>query len=392
MNAPPSVLFVLPWSLSAAGGVNQVVINLARETARRGRLRPIVFCADWSQEHFSSSEIGGITVINGRLRAPLADEHAARTLLGFLLGLRHALRSWLELIRQHNVQIVNPHYVGLSCFLFPLLRILGRARVHLTYSLHGADVTAIRQSGIVRRALARWMLRQADSIVCVSDDLTRHTQKSLGLGKRQVLTIYNGIDVDELEQSQSNAFRPDTGSFDSYLINVATYEYKKGQDVLLRAYTQLLHEGLKSALVLIGRSTPHLVTLRNLVRQLGLQAHVFFVPDLDHARTLAAIRQARLLVQPSREEPFGITLLEAGYLGTPIVATRSGGIPEVLGSYYPYLVKADDPAALAAAIDEVMFNPTESARQVKLIKRRVSTQFTWGTAYRSYESLWTGNT
>ena len=109
---------------------------------------------------------------------------------------------------------------------------------------------------------------------------------------------------------------------------------------------------------------------------------------MNTAKTLSAIRHARLLVQPSREEAFGIPLLEAGYLGTPIVASRTGGIPEVLGSYYPYLAEPDDPAALAALSMRRLFNPTETKGQIKLMKRRVATGFTWGTAYSAYESLW----
>jgi glycosyltransferase involved in cell wall biosynthesis len=236
--------------------------------------------------------------------------------------------------------------------------------------------------------MVRWILRQGKHLVCCSEDLARRAQATVKLEEQRFCVIRNGIDVAELEQSTRQDFRPDTGGFDSYLINVATFEHRKGQDLLLQAYTMLLRDGLNSALVLVGRSTPYLQTLRGMARQLGLQDHVFFLPDLDHLRTLCAIRQSRLLVQPSREEAFGIPLLEAGYLGTPIVASRTGGIPEVVGGYYPYLFEPDNPTALAESIDEALFNPTETASQIRLMKRRVSTGFTWGTAYNSYESLW----
>jgi glycosyltransferase involved in cell wall biosynthesis len=385
------VLFVLPWDLSAAGGVNQVVINLARETARRGRLRPIIFCADWSQEAFHTTEYEGMMLVTGRLRAPLAVEHRLRNLFAFAHGLRSELQAWRTFVGQHNIQVINPHYAGLNYFLFALLGSADRHKFRLIYSLHGADLSALRDDGPLTRAVARHMFGQADAIVSCSEDLGRKAQRLLALSEDKLHTIYNGIDVDELEHSRDNDFRPDIGDFDSYLVNVATFEHKKGQDTLLEAYTTLVRGGLKSALVLIGRSTPHLATLRSQARRLGLHGRVFFIPDLDHARTLATIRQADLLVQPSREEPFGITLLEAGYLGTPIVATRVGGIPEVLGVYYPYLVKPDNPAELAASIDEALFNPTETQRQIKLIKRQVSTRFTWGTAYSRYEALWSGS-
>ena len=86
-----------------------------------------------------------------------------------------------------------------------------------------------------------------------------------------------------------------------------------------------------------------------------------------------------------------MALLEAGYLGTPIVATRTGGIPEVMGAYYPYLAEPDDPDALAKAIDEALFNPTDTGRQVKLMKRRIATDFAWGSAYDAYETAWSGH-
>jgi glycosyltransferase involved in cell wall biosynthesis len=388
MSHPRSVLFVLPWDLSLASGVNQVVINLARETASRGLWQPIIFCADSSRETFQEGEFEGIRLVSGRLRAPLSSERPGRNLAVFAHKLRNEMRVWRAFLEGNNIQVVNLHHPDLSYSVFALMRILRRIKAPLFFSLHGTDIAGIEESAATAKPMARWVLRQGERIVCCSEHLARRAQASLRLDEGRICTIHNGIDIAELERSMQDDFRPDIGDFDSYLVNVAAYEHRKGQDLLLQAYTTLLRDGLKSALVLIGRSTPYLQTLRGMARQLGLQDHVFFIPDLDHSSTLSAIRHARLLVQPSREEAFGLPLLEAGYLGTPITAARTGGIPEVLGSYYPYMFEPGDAATLAAAIDEALFNPTETAQQIKLMKRRVSTAFAWGTAYNRYESLW----
>lgn len=387
MNNPPSVLFVLPWSLSEAGGVNQVVIHLAREAARRERLRPIIFCVDPLLESFREEETEGIKLVRGNLLAPLSSEHPGRNLATFAHRLRDEKHTWRKFLQRHNVKVVNAHYPSLVYFVFALLQ-LRRAKIRLLFSLHGTDVNSIAQSGVATRPLARWMLKQADRITCCSDDLAKRAQERLKVDERRLCTIHNGIDVAELDQAKKNDYRPIIGDFEHYLINVASFEHNKGQDVLLQAYTRLLRNGLRAALVLVGRKTPYLQNLRSMARQLGLHDHVFFIPDLEHAKTLSAIRHARLLIQPSREEAFGIPLLEAGYLGTPIVASRTGGIPEVLGSYYPYLAEPDSPEALAAAIDDALFNPTETRHQIKLMKRRVATNFTWGSTYSAYESIW----
>jgi glycosyltransferase involved in cell wall biosynthesis len=385
MSNPPGVLFVLPWSLSTAGGVNQVVINLARETNRRGHFRPIIFCVDPSQDTFHTTETEGVTLISGRLAA---TGRAGRNPVSAMRKLGPDIRTWRSFLKDQEIRVVNPHLPGLNCLIFALLRRFTPDNIRLLFSLHGAEASGFSQLGMTGRTTYRWMLKQADQVVCCSEDLAARALELFKLDEQRLRSIHNGIDIAELEHGKREGFRPAIGDFDSYLLNVATFDHSKGQDLLMKAYTTLLREGLKSALVMIGRNTTYLQNLRSLARQLGLQDHVFFIPDLEHRHTLGAIRHARLLVQPSREEPFGITLLEAGYLGTPIVATRTGGIPEVVGGYYPYLTEPDDSAALARTIDEALFNPTETKRQIKLMKRRVSSTFTWGTAYSAYESLW----
>lgn len=390
MQNVPSILFVLPWNMTTVGGVNQVVIHLAREAARRGKLRPIIIYNDWGCENFHVGEFEGITLVSAHLRTPLGNDNPVRNLAGFALRMRKDIKAWRTFIKHHNIQVINAHYAVPGYMLFAAMRALRSARFRLVYSLHGADLTAIIESGKTKRATNRWMLKQADQIVCCSNALTERTIETLKLDASSVSTIHNGIDLEELDSAKTLSYRPLTGEFDKYLINVATYEHKKGQDVLLDAYLQLVRDGLNAALVLVGRSTPYLSVLRSQVRKLALHNHVFFVPDLDHARTLAAIRKARLLVQPSREEPFGITLLEAAYMRCPIVASKTGGIPEVLGGYYPYLVTPDDAGALAQTIDDALFNPTETQHQIRLLRRRIANGFTWGKAYDTYEKCWLG--
>lgn len=391
MQDKPSILFVIPWRPSAPGAVNQAVIGLAREAARHGRLRPIILFNDWELDEHTVGDIDGIMTVSARLRAPLGDQQPARNLAGFALRMRGEINSWRGFIKKHNIQVINAHYTTPGALLFAVMRALRRARFRLVFSLHGNDVDEILAAGTALRATFRWMLKQADKIVCCSDSLAARARQAFKLGDRQLGTVYHGADAEELEHAAMHSYRPDTGGFDQYLINVARFGPHKGHEVLLDAYLQLVREGLKSAaLVLVGQSTPHLASLRSRVRRSGLGEYVFFVPDLDHDRTLASIAKARLLIQASIEEPFGIPLLEAAFLRTPVVATSAGAIPEILGGYYPYLAKPGDVETLARCIDDALFNPTETERQVRLLKRRLPARFTWQNAYQHYEPIWLG--
>ena len=385
---PPSILFVLPWDLSAAGGVNQVVINLAREAARRDGLRPIIFSMDWSQPDWEHDEINGIERVRGRQRAPLGAKQPLRHLVAFASNIVAEIRAWRAFLDDRNVQVVNLHYPVMDYFVFAMIRAFGRTHRRLIVSIHGADITGIQQMHGINRFAMDWMLRRADEIVACSQDLARRARAILRFPEGGVCAIANGIDVEELERSRNSSFRPTIGEHESYLVSVGTFEHKKGQDLLLQAYRQLRDGGLTSALVLIGRYTPYLQSLRDLARQLQLGEHAFFYCDLDHQDTLNAIRQARMLVQPSREEPFGITLLEAGYLGTPIVAARTGGIPEVVGQTYPFLFEPNDPAALASTIDQSLSDEHQRAQCAAVMQERVTAQFTWDRAFSAYESHW----
>ena len=390
MKQQPSILFVLPWELTVLEGANQVVINLAREVRKHGQMRPIILSCDPDQENFRVSDFDGIMQVNGVLPTPRTDQHPARHLASYALRMRSDIGAWRNFLKEQNVSVINAHHAVPDYLLFSLLRALRRTRCRLVYSLHGADVDAMLDARSATRAAERWMLRQADHIVCCSESLAAYADKKLKLPSERIGTVHNGIDPEELDRAKQLSYRPQIGTFDDYLINVATFRPEKGQATLIEAYLQLIREGIKTALVLIGRTTPYLNTLRSQVRRAGLQDYVFFVPDLDHPRTLAAIHKAKLLIQPSRDEPFGLPLLEAAYLSTPIVASDSGGIPEVLGGYYPYLVKPDDAPALARGIDDALFNPTDTERQVRLLKRRVTARFTWQRAFSEYLPIWVG--
>ena len=106
MDGPPGVLFVLPWPLETASGVNQVVIHLAREAARRGQFRPVIFSADPAQEGFSIRESEGVTVISGRLPTPLAGQGIAHALAVFARHLRRELRDWRALLGEYGIRVI----------------------------------------------------------------------------------------------------------------------------------------------------------------------------------------------------------------------------------------------------------------------------------------------
>lgn len=131
------------------------------------------------------------------------------------------------------------------------------------------------------------------------------------------------------------------------IVALGRFVAKKGFDTLLEAFALLRANGLAATLEIGGDGAERTRLERDIARH-GLEAAVTLRGWVDDAR--AFLDGAALFVLPSRDEPFGIVLLEAMARGVPIVATRTQGPLEILGDDAATLVDADDAAALAAAM------------------------------------------
>jgi glycosyltransferase involved in cell wall biosynthesis len=104
------------------------------------------------------------------------------------------------------------------------------------------------------------------------------------------------------------------------------------------------------------------------------------------------IAAADLLILPSLAEAFGLVLTEALYLGTPVVATRVGGIPEIVDDGIDgTLVPPADSRALAQAILELLENPEKRRRVAGAGREKVLKRFRFEDMVRSYEDIYTIN-
>jgi glycosyltransferase involved in cell wall biosynthesis len=132
---------------------------------------------------------------------------------------------------------------------------------------------------------------------------------------------------------------------------------EKGIDILIRAFAQMHSSKRNTRLIIVGDG-PNRTSLMGLTDQLGLVDFVDFQGHLSQAGTLAMIRRAWCLCVPSLwEEPFGIIAAEAQMLGVPVIASRAGGLAEIIDEGITgYLVAAGNVDALASRLKMVITN------------------------------------
>ena len=100
------------------------------------------------------------------------------------------------------------------------------------------------------------------------------------------------------------------------------------------------------------------------------------------------MKQAKTFCLPSRAEPFGIAILEAGAYRLPVVASRVGGIPEIIiDGETGLLVEPDDTRALTAALDRVLSDADLARNLGERLYERVVGDFSWKRAYQQYRTL-----
>ena len=217
----------------------------------------------------------------------------------------------------------------------------------------------LRSAGIgwARRVLTRAVVRRAAALHTVSGGL-RDAMAALGFVNKNAVVIANVVDTD--------LFRP--AAFDAQSINPlpprptllhvsAFHDKVKNLSGVLRVVARLraTTPGLRLRVVGYG---PDEAALLAYAAELGLLADgtVTFLGKLPHAAVAAEMAQATALVSFSRAETFGCVLLEARACGCPVVATRTGGVPELFQpeNTFGLLVAPDDEAALAAALTAVL--------------------------------------
>jgi glycosyltransferase involved in cell wall biosynthesis len=248
--------------------------------------------------------------------------------------------AMLAALRRLRATGFVPDVVHASVFSagFPALLLANRARAPLVVSEH---YTGLPRGTLSRwdRAIARFTYRRAQVVCPDSDDLGDHI-RALGMPVR-LRQVPNVVDTSEFAPAGSRA-----PAGPPRALTIASLDDKKGHSYLLEALARLDRE-----LVLdLAGDGPLRGALEDQARRLGLDGAVRFHGGVPKARVAELLRQADFLVLPSLWENAPHALLEAMASGLPVVATRVGGVPEIVDEGTGVLVAPGDATALADGI------------------------------------------
>jgi glycosyltransferase involved in cell wall biosynthesis len=226
----------------------------------------------------------------------------------------------------------------------------------------------------------RFMRRYTDLVLAVSGQVRDFSIERDGLDPQKVFTLYNGVDLGRLDQSQgSKELRSSLGLQDaSHLIStVGNLRPIKGTDVMIRAMAIVRRKFPRAVYVIAGlpHDRAYAQQLKELCQELGVTENIRFAGNQDNIGRF--LKMTQIFCLPSRSEGFSNALIEAMACSLPCVATRVGGNAEALEEGVSgFLVESEDVEAMAARILGLLENP-EKARQMGAAARRaVEERFT----------------
>jgi glycosyltransferase involved in cell wall biosynthesis len=217
----------------------------------------------------------------------------------------------------------------------------------------GSDVLIATRSTAVRRRVVA-ALTECDDVLSVSADL-RQRVVELGVPPDRSHLWRQGIEADVFGPGNQAAARHRLGipAGDPIVVWVGRMVPVKGLDVLVRAAGLLRDRGVKFRLFLVGDG-PLRGQLAADCAGAGLSGRVQFSGPCDHGQLADWYRAADLTVLPSRSEGLPNVLRESVACGTPFVASRVGGIPEIADPALDRLVPPEEPGALADAMADAL--------------------------------------
>jgi glycosyltransferase involved in cell wall biosynthesis len=227
-------------------------------------------------------------------------------------------------------------------------------------------------------ALQRQAYRCAHAVVANSRAAARQLE-SEGLPSSRIHVVANGIAMERFPARPVLMRPPAT------LVTVANLRKEKAHEVLLAAAARLLPRHSNLRLLIVGDG-PRASELRALAAGLGVERHVSFLGHREDVPSVLA--QADLFVLPSRSEAFPNGAIEAMAAGLPVIASRVGGLLDLVDDGRTgLLVPPDDPAALASAIESLLLSPVRAAAIGAAARDEVARRYSFDRMVRSFEDL-----
>ena len=305
----------------------------------------------------------------------------------YLLSLSNKI---VQVARELRLDIIHAHYaVPHATAAFLCQQVLGAdgsgTAPRVVTTLHGTDITLVGSDPSYSEIVA-FSIEQSDGVTAVSESLRNSTYAELGI-KREIAVIPNFLDCGVHHRIRVPDLRTRlSGDRDTkVIIHISNFRPVKRVDAVVQIFDRIRQQ-VPARLLLVGDG-PELATAHRVARELGVSHLVRSLGAQEEV--LSLLSASDVFILPSAQESFGLAALEAMACEVPVVASRVGGLPEVIQhGVTGYLHPPQDLDAMAASAIALLQDPDHRREVGQAACRRVREHFCAERVVPMYEDFY----
>ena len=232
-----------------------------------------------------------------------------------------------EVVNREELDLLHVHYAiphATTAYLAKQM-LEGERSLKFITTLHGTDITLVGQEASFYQ-ITKFSIEKSDRVTAVSAFLRDETYRAFGCVSCDLKVIPNFVNLDEYQPGSGENRESLAPAGNKIITHVSNFrEVKRVKDVI-RVFARI-RRAMPATLLMIGDGPDRGDTERE-AEELGVTNDVVFLGRLDRVTNI--LQSSDLFVLPSQTESFGLAALEAMACGVPVVASRAGGLPEII--------------------------------------------------------------
>jgi len=289
-----------------------------------------------------------------------------------------AFLYWYAILK--TIRKIDPDYVHVQSLFSGMPALISKRLFKIPYAVWAQGSDVYNPKGLIKLT-SRMVIKNADSAIALTQDMKKEMQR---ICDRDIAIVPNGINMADL---LDDSVRKDEADFGRRILFVGRLSPVKGVQYLIKAMKQI-HDKIPDARLIIVGDGREREMLEALSIQLGIQKYVQFGGEVPHEKVLSFMQQADVFVLPSLSEGFPMVIIEALACGLPIVASRVGGIPEIIMSETNgYLVEARDTETIANSII-LLLQDEKLRKKISDNNKQLVKKYTWENTIIELERLY----
>jgi len=295
----------------------------------------------------------------------------------------------VDVVKHYSLDVLHVHYAIPHATSALLARqILASEGVHIPIvtTLHGTDVTIVGRDPSFAPVIS-YSINQSDGVTAVSEYLRKETLCCCGGVTTDIEVIPNFIDTKRFHRLKKNHFkRAICPEGEKLVVHVSNFRPVKNARNVVDIFHRLREEGLPIKLLLVGDG-PDRMPLEHLARELNVIENVRFLGKQEPVEEILSI--ADVFLMPSGSETFGLAALEAMACEVPVVASRIGGLPElIMDGESGFLCPLGDIEAFTESTRKLLTDEDLHTRMARAARERAEQAFDVHGIVPMYESYY----